>query len=253
MEIIVTAKTVEAAIALGAEKLGRDVSSVTHVVLEEPKKGLFGIGSSDAKVRVCAKDTAEELTLNFINTLIRNMGVDAEAKIVDVNESIPEGKNLLEKNICVEIISGSDKESRGLGVLIGHHGEVLDAIQYLANLAASKAPREESDERQYIKVSIDTENYRAKREAKLKELARRMANKALTYRRNMTLEPMAAYERRIIHSEIQNIRGVHTYSIGSDNDRRVVIAYGEAEAENNNDNDSSVNININASENSSEE
>ena len=69
----------------------------------------------------------------------------------------------------------------------------------------------------------------------------------------MTLEPMAAYERRIIHSEIQNIRGVHTYSIGSDTDRRVVIAYGEAEAENNNDNDSSVNININASENSSEE
>lgn len=228
MEIIVTAKTVEAAIALGAEKLGRDVSSVTHVVLEEPKKGLFGIGATDAKVKVCAQDNAEELTLNFLNTLIRNMGVDAEAKIVDVSESIPEGKTLVEKNISVEITARSEGEGRGLGILIGHHGDVLDSIQYLANLAASKFPKEEKGN-QYIKVSIDAENYRAKREEKLKELARRMANKALTYRRNMTLEPMAAYERRIIHSEIQDIRGVHTYSIGTESDRRVVVAFGDEE------------------------
>lgn len=228
MEIIVTAKTIEAAIALGAEKLGRDVSSVTHVVLEEPKKGLFGIGAAEAKVKVCAKDTAEELTLNFLNTLIRNMGVDAEAKIVGVSESIPEGKTIVEKNISVEIISNNDGEGRGLGILIGHHGEVLDSIQYLANLAASKFPKDDTSH-QYIKVFIDAENYRHKREEKLRELARRMAAKALNYRRNVTLEPMASYERRIIHSEIQNIRGVHTYSIGSENDRRVVVAYGDAD------------------------
>lgn len=228
MEIIVTAKTVEAAVALGAEKLGRDVSSVTYTVIEEAKKGLFGIGSSDAKVKVISQDTAENLTLNFLNTLIKNMGIDAEAKIVDVNESIPEGKSLVEKTIYVEIAANSEGAGRGLGIIIGHHGDVLDSIQYLANLAASKFPREEG-EHQYIKVCIDAENYRAKREEKLKELARRVANKALTYRRNMTLEPMAAYERRIIHSEIQNIRGVHTYSIGSDSDRRVVVAYGDEE------------------------
>ena len=230
MEIIVSAKTIDAAVALGAEKLGRDVSAVTYEVLEEPKKGLFGIGSVDAKVKVLSKDTAEELTLNFLNTLIRNMGVNAEAKIVDVNESIPEGKSIVEKNIAVEITALGEGDGRGLGILIGHHGDVLDSIQYLANLAASKFPKEETGH-QYIKVSIDAENYRAKREEKLKELARRMATKALNYRRNMTLEPMAAYERRIIHSEIQNIKGVHTYSIGADADRRVVIAYGEADDE----------------------
>lgn len=227
MEIIVSAKTVEAAVALGAEKLGRDVSSVTYTVLEEPKKGLFGIGAADAKVKVNAQDTAEDLTLDFLNTLIKNMEIDAEAKIVDVSENIPEGKTVVEKNISVEIVSLSG-EGKGLGVLIGHHGEVLDSIQYLANLAAAKYPHEGS-ERQYIRVSLDAENYRAKREEKLKELARRMANKALTYRRNMTLEPMAPYERRIIHSEIQGIRGVHTYSVGSENDRRVVIAFGDEE------------------------
>lgn len=230
MEIIVSAKTIDTAVALGAEKLGRDVSAVTYEVLEEPKKGLFGIGSVDAKVKVLSKDTAEELTLNFLNTLIRNMGVNAEAKIVDVNESIPEGKSIVEKNIAVEITALGEGDGRGLGILIGHHGDVLDSIQYLANLAASKFPKEETGH-QYIKVSIDAENYRAKREEKLKELARRMATKALNYRRNMTLEPMAAYERRIIHSEIQNIKGVHTYSIGADADRRVVIAYGEADDE----------------------
>ena len=230
MEIIVSAKTIDAAVALGAEKLGRDVSAVSYEVLEEPRKGLFGIGAVDAKVKVSAKDSAEELTLNFLNTLIRNMGINAEAKIVDVSESIPEGKSIVEKNISVEIASLCEGEGRGLGILIGHHGEVLDSIQYLANLAASKFPKEETGH-QYIKVSIDAENYRAKREEKLKELARRMANKALNYHRNMTLEPMAAYERRIIHSEIQNIRGVHTYSIGTESDRRVVIAYGEPEDE----------------------
>lgn len=229
MEIIVTAKTVEAAVELGAQKLGRDVSSVTYTVLEEPKKGLFGLGAADAKVKVCTKDTPEDLTLDFLNTLIKNMGIDAEAKLVDVSESIPEGKSIVEKNISIEI-SSTGGENTHLGILIGHHGEVLDSIQYLANLAAAKCPREDG-ERQYIRVSIDAENYRAKRAEKLKELARRMASKALKYRRNMTLEPMAPYERRIIHSEIQEIRGVHTYSVGSENDRRVVIAYGDAEEE----------------------
>ncbi len=222
MEIIVSAKTVEAAVALGAEKLGRDASSVTYTIIEEPKKGLFGIGAQDAKVKVCAQDTAEDLTIDFLNTLIKNMGIEAEAKIVDVSESIPEGKSMAEKNISVEIAGN------GLGILIGRHGEVLDAIQYLANLAASKFPKD-PEARQYIKVCIDIENYRAKREETLKQLARRMANKVINYKKNITLEPMAAYERRIIHSEIQGMHSVHTYSIGQEADRRVVIAYGDEE------------------------
>lgn len=224
MEITVTAKTVEAAVALGAEKLGRNVSSVTYEVLEDAKKGLFGIGSQDAKVKVMATDSAEDLTLDFLNTLIKNMGIDACAEIVRVDENIPEGKSTAQKDIFVEI------KGNGLGILIGRHGEVLDSVQYLANLAASRFPKD-SDKRQYIKVCIDVENYRAKREETLKQLARRMAGKVVNYKKSMTLEPMAAYERRIIHSEIQNIRGVHTYSIGQDGDRRVVIAFGDEETE----------------------
>ena len=168
MEIIVSAKTIDAAVALGAEKLGRDVSSVTYTVLEEPKKGLFGIGAADAKVKVCAKDTAEDLTLNFLNTLIRNMGIDAEAKIVDVSESIPEGKTLVEKNISVEISAGADADGRGLGIIIGHHGEVLDSIQYLANLAANK--KVAGEKREYCRITVDVENYRMKREDTLRAL-----------------------------------------------------------------------------------
>jgi spoIIIJ-associated protein len=174
-----------------------------------------------AKVKVCAKDTAEELTLNFLNTLIRNMGIDAEAKIVDVSESIPEGKTLVEKNISVEISAGADADGRGLGIIIGHHGEVLDSIQYLASLAANK--RVDGKKEDYVRITVDVEGYRAKREETLRALARRMAAKVQKYKKSVMLEPMNPYERRIIHSEVQKIAGVSTNSIGSENNRKVVI------------------------------
>jgi len=110
--------------------------------------------------------------------------------------------------------------------LIGHHGETLNAFQYLANLAvirASKQAREAGEDADKSRVTVDIENYRAKREATLRALARRMAHKALKYRRSVMLEPMNPYERRIIHSEIQKIDGVSTNSIGAENNRKIVI------------------------------
>jgi spoIIIJ-associated protein len=106
-------------------------------------------------------------------------------------------------------------------MLIGHHGEALDSLQYLANLASTK--KNANGERNRRRVTIDIEGYRAKREETLRALARKMAAKALRLRRNVMLEPMSAYERRIIHSEVQGIEGVSTNSIGSDNNRKIVI------------------------------
>ena len=123
------------------------------------------------------------------------------------------------------VISGE-----GAGILIGHHGETLDAIQYLVNLSALR--RGGSTQKEFVKIVVDIENYRAKREETLRALARRMAAKAQKYKRNVLLEPMNPYERRIIHSEIQGFENVSTHSVGSDENRKIVITYeGEDKVE----------------------
>ena len=146
--------------------------------------------------------------LSFVRTVIADMGITAEAAV----SVMPGTKREFLINITGEEAS----------VLIGHHGETLDSLQYLANLAANR--REEDEEGNYTRIAVDIENYRAKRENTLRRLARRMADKALRTRRNVTLEPMNPYERRIIHSEVQSIAGVSTHSVGVDNNRRVVIS-----------------------------
>lgn len=123
-------------------------------------------------------------------------------------------------------------DGEGSGALIGHHGETLDAIQYLTNLHVNrKAEMADADseagekkyKREYVKVTVDIEGYRSRREETLRALARRMADRALKYKKNVFLEPMNPYERRIIHSEIQLIEGVSTHSVGSDDNRKIVI------------------------------
>ena len=131
---------------------------------------------------------------------------------LDAEMSVSEGENG-EVRIAIN--------GEGASVLIGHHGDTLDSLQYLANLAANK--RVDGKKEDYVKVSIDVEGYRAKREETLRALARRMASKVLKYKKSVMLEPMNPYERRIIHSEIQEIEGVSTNSIGSENNRKIVI------------------------------
>ncbi len=202
-EIIQEAKTVETAVAQGALELGVDASAVTFEVLAEAKKGLFGIGAAPARVKVIYTESPDEMALNFVKTLLSDMELSAVA------EMKTEGEN---KRI---IVSGENA-----GVLIGHHGDTLDAIQYLANLAANKG---EDDDRHYAKITVDVENYRSKREDTLRGLANRMAEKVLKYNKSITLEPMNPYERSIIHSEVQKIEGVSTNSIGAENNRRIVL------------------------------
>ncbi len=219
MEVVVSAKTVEEAVQLGAKQLGKLASEVEYEVVEEAKKGFLGIFKAEATVKVISKLTIQDKIVEFLNTLIKDMGVDAEAKVVKIEENLAEN-GTLEKDIHVDI------EGKGLGMIIGRHGDVLDSIQYLCNIIAGRFPKS-ADKHEYVRIIVDVENYRKKRTDTLKALARRMADRVLSSGRNYTLEPMSGYERRIIHSEVQNIKGVHTYSIGTEGDRRVVVAYGD--------------------------
>ena len=147
----------------------------------------------------------EDMSYDFIRTVILDIGLNATAELYSCDDGT--------RRITIK---GEDAST-----LIGHHGDTLDALQYLANLASAR--KNIHGERDKSRVTIDIEGYRAKREETLRALARRMAQKALRNRRSVMLEPMSAYERRIIHSEIQNIEGVSTNSIGSDNNRKIVI------------------------------
>ena len=158
-----------------------------------------------------------QCALNFLSTLLTDMGVDAKAEFVG---SEPSG---IGGNTYPRIeISGE-----GAGILIGHHGETLDAIQYLVNLCTHRKGGGSSKD--FVKIIVDIENYRRKREDTLRSLARRTAAKAQKYRRNIVLEPMNPFERRIIHSEIQDIENVSTHSVGRDENRKIVVCYEGAD------------------------
>ncbi len=204
-ELIVTAKTVEEAKEKAVAELGVAAEQIEFTVLEEGKKGFLGIGATDAKVSAVYVLDGSDIALEFI----RQIASDMELNLTIAKK---EGTN-------DDIVITADGE--GAGVLIGHHGETMDALQYLANLAANKKIK--GEKRDYVKITLDIEGYRAKREEALRALARRMAAKVVKYKKSVMLEPMNPYERRIIHSEVQGIAGVSTNSIGSENNRRVVM------------------------------
>ena len=147
----------------------------------------------------------EDRSFDFVKTILADIGIEAEASLFTCEDG---SRRIL--------ITGDDAST-----LIGHHGDTLNALQYLANLASAR--KNINGERDKSRVTLDVEGYRAKREETLRALARRMAEKALRNKRSVMLEPMSPYERRIIHSEIQGIEGVSTNSIGSDNNRKIVI------------------------------
>ena len=207
-EIITQGKTVEDAVAAALAQLGvKSADEIEYTVIEEPKKGLFGIGAVPAKISAKKAFKGEIFALNFIKQLVSDMGLDVTVEMKDA-EGDKDAKLI-------------DIQGEGAGVLIGHHGDTLDSLQYLANLAANK--RVDGVKPPYVKISVDAENYRARREETLRTLARRMADRVLKQKKSVMLEPMNPYERRIIHSEIQNIAGVSTNSIGSENNRKIVI------------------------------
>ena len=220
-EVVVNAKTIEEAVELGAVELGMDKDDVTYEVIELPKKGFLGLGSTDAKVKVFGSSSPSDTAVEFLEKIIGHMKLNAMPKIISETES----------EIKIDIV-GSE-----LGTLIGYHGEILDAMQYLTYLAVNKGDEaqmqtETSPTDKYgsggIKITLDVENYRSKREETLRQLAKKMADMVIKFGRPVTLEPMNAYERRIIHAAVQDIEGVGTHSVGQENERRIVMTKANA-------------------------
>ncbi len=166
---------------------------------------------------IVVTEEEKQYAVEFANNLLKNMEIDAVAAI-DGIETAGEGGTTYPRLV----ISGE-----GAGILIGHHGETLDAIQYLVNLSALR--RGGNTQKEFVKIVVDIENYREKREETLRALARRTAAKAQKYRKNVLLEPMNPYERRIIHSELQGVENISTHSVGSDENRKIVVTYEGAD------------------------
>ena len=230
-----SAKTEDLAIAAALEELGLSRDDVTVEILERAKSGFLGFGASPAKVKVsyevpdvvveepapvvveeaaaeevvACENSAHEKVYNFVNGLLEHMGVRANIEITEKEDG---GINV-------------NLSGKGMGVVIGRRGETLDAIQHLTNYAVNHG----SEKR--LHVSVDAEAYRAKREEALVRLAEKMAAKAIKYKRSMALEPMNSYERHVIHAALQDYEGVSTSSIGTDPNRRVVVAYEKPQQE----------------------
>ena len=204
-ELTITAKTTELALAEAAEQLGVAVEALSYEVIEKEKKGFLGLGATPATLHVTYTQNGIEIARDFVERILADMQIEATVTLVDVENA--------DKQINID--------GKNVGALIGHHGETMDSLQYLVNLAANQ--KTEGEKRDFVKITIDIEGYRAKREEALRALARRMADRVIKYKKSVMLEPMNPYERRIIHSEVQNIKGVSTNSIGSENNRKVVI------------------------------
>ncbi len=196
-----SAKTKEEAIAAALAELNATEDEVEIETVEEGSKGFLGLGSKDAVVRVTLLPNPERRAKDFLNGIFDILGEEVN---VDVQTD--------DDTIKVEF-TGPD-----MGIVIGKRGETLDALQYLTSLVVNRG---DSD---FKKVSLDTENYREKRNAALENLAHKLAKKVTRTRRSTTLEPMNSYERRIIHSALQDDPYVTTYSVGQGVNRKVVIA-----------------------------
>ncbi|NLH02426.1 MAG: protein jag [Clostridiales bacterium] len=202
--VVKVSKTVEDAIEEAVRELGVDREDVYTEIVEEPSKGLFGlIGAKDAKVKVTVVSDPVEIAENFVDMLMNSMGISARSNVKRKNSTL---------YVDIDDISSTD-----MGILIGRRGNTLDAVQYLLSLIVNK------DRENYFKVLVDTKGYRKKREETLIRLAHKMADKAKYSKRPVRLEPMNPYERRIIHSALQNVEGVTTHSEGEEPYRRVVI------------------------------
>lgn len=248
-----TGKTEEAAIEAALKQLGLERDDVSVEIIDRAKTGFLGIGSVPAKVRVsyeapeepvapapkapaapapapqkveepvkeavCAPVTLEETRetqpipedemsqaiVTFLNGLMEHMHVSATARINATDGETYE----------VEMVGEE------LGSIIGRRGETLDAIQQLTSYSVNRGHAKR------VRIHVDAEHYRAKREESLIRLAKKVAAKVVRYRRNVTLEPMNAYERHVIHTALQDDPNVTTYSVGTEPNRRTVVAYGK--------------------------
>lgn len=202
-ECIKEAASIEEARAAVAEELGVSQDQIEFEVLQEPHKktlGLFGGSNARVKGTVQLAESACEKAKQYLEQVLAAMGA---AATVSAKE---------EENGCTLTIEGEH-----LGFIIGRRGDTLDALQYLTGLVANRVQNE------YYRVTIDIGNYREKREQALTGLAHKMASQAARTGRKSSLEPMNPYERRLIHTAVQDVKGATSWSVGSEPNRHVVI------------------------------
>ena len=203
MEYIeVSGKTVDDAVTEALIKLGATSDQIEYEVIEKGSAGFLGIARKEAVIKVRKKCTVEDNVREFLEKVFNAMNLQVEIIIEKDEEN---------NNIAVEL-KGAD-----MGVLIGKRGQTLDSLQYLTKLAVNKQSEE------YVKVNIDTEDYRKRRKETLENLARNIAYKVKRTKRPVSLEPMNPFERRIIHSALQNDKFVTTHSEGEEPYRHVVV------------------------------
>lgn len=197
-----SAKTVNDAITEACQKFGVTSDKLDYEVMEEGSNGFLGIGSRPAVIKATVKNSVEDNAKNFLKDVFGAMNLTV-AVSVKYDE--------IERNMDIDL-SGDE-----MGVLIGKRGQTLDSLQYLVSLVVNKG------EEEYIRVKVDTENYRQRRKETLENLAKNIAYKVKRTKRAVSLEPMNPYERRVIHSTLQNDRYVTTHSEGDEPFRRVVV------------------------------
>ena len=199
-----TGKTVADALTNATVSLGITSDQVKYEVVEEGSNGFLGIGSKDAviKVDISSEEDPKEVALEFLNGVFEAMQLEVKISM-DYDES--------DKTLSIDL-AGPE-----MGVLIGKRGQTLDSLQYLTNLAVNRSSEN------YTRVKIDTEDYRRRRKETLENLAKNMASKVKRTKKAVTLEAMNPYERRIIHSALQNDNNVTTHSEGEEPYRYVVI------------------------------
>ena len=262
--IDVTGKTEDEAISKALAQLGLDRDDVSVEILERAKSGFLGLGSCPAKVRVSygeeeepaapapvvekkseqpKKPAAEKRSAPEKKSEPRPEKAEKPEKeeknsapVQDLGEEVDDEKSQAIRKFLTGLLAQMESEAevkvyqpekgrykvilegQNLGALIGRRGETLDAIQQLTSYSVNRTGGR-------VRVQLDAEGYRDKREQSLQHLAKKVAGKVVKYRRSVTLEPMNAYERHVIHTALQDVPGVTTYSTGVDPNRRVIVAY----------------------------
>lgn len=201
-EAFATAETIEEAQKIACRELGTEVENTQFEVLQQPEKKKFGLfGGSPAKIRAYVEITPLESAKEYLADILSKMGINDAVITAEETE-----------NGAIINVEGED-----IGFIIGHRGETLDALQYLTGLVANHI------DNNYYRVSINIGNYREKREKTLEILGRKLAFKACKTGMKTSLEPMNPYERRIIHTAVQKVKGATSWSEGENLQRHVVI------------------------------
>ncbi len=208
-----TAKTVEEAKEAAAAELGVAMEKITFSIIEEPKKGLFGKTKGEARVEAVYEETKTDLAYKYIESILKKMNLE---NIRISAENSDDGAKF-------------EVTADGFDEIIGKKGELLDALQYLASLACNKIDRD------YFRVSLDSNGFRDRRKQQLEELTRKIAANVKKNGRTSALEPMNPYERRIVHATASEIEGVTSKSVGVEPYRKVLISSTERRERKNDD------------------